>query len=138
MGRIGDGLARTPNPLVRGQGAALQSDGDLAQIGADCDHPADAGRVDGVVVAEHRDVVIANRGLTGGRPLIAARSPAIRSAGLAWRWRTWRLFARGNHPTSCWLKSAGERKARPGRNELSKYWFARSTIPFDSGSKGFS
>ncbi len=35
--------------------------------------------------------------------------------------RTWRVFAIGNHSPSCVLKSVGDEKRRPGRNDVSKY-----------------
>ncbi len=33
------------------------------------------------------------------------------------------------------LKAAGLGNMRPGRNEVSEYWFARSTMPLNSGSR---
>ena len=33
------------------------------------------------------------------------------------------------------LKSSGEAKIRPGRNDVSRYWLARSTTPLNSGSR---
>ncbi len=47
-----------------------------------------------------------------------------------------RAFARSSQPVSWVLKSAGPVKVRPGRNEVSKNPFIRSTMPLYSGSRG--
>lgn len=50
--------------------------------------------------------------------------------------RTVRVFARTSQSASWSLKSAGDAKTRPGRNEVSKNPLLRSTIPLNSGSRG--
>jgi hypothetical protein len=51
---------------------------------------------------------------------MAAVSMPSRSTGRAFNARTVRLFALGSQSVIWVLKSAGEVKSRPGRNEVSK------------------
>jgi hypothetical protein len=75
-------------------------------------------------------------GSIGGNMVIAARSASKASTGRLPVERTKRVFAFGNHPSSCVLKSVEESKLRPGRNEVSKSPLLRSTGPLNSGSLG--
>jgi hypothetical protein len=48
-----------------------------------------------------------------------------------------RARVRHRQPSASWvLKSVGELKRRPGRNEVSKNPLLRSTMPLNSGSRG--
>jgi hypothetical protein len=67
---------------------------------------------------------------------MAALSWVSSTAGLAPVRRTSRALALGSHAVSWALKSSGEAKDHPGRKEVSRNWFARSTTPLLSGSYG--
>jgi hypothetical protein len=78
-------------------------------------------------------------GSTGGRASIARRSVVIAILACVPVRRGVRSFATDTSQSCNWeLKSWGETNTRPGRNEVSRYLFARSTIPLDSGSRGLS
>ena len=101
-------------------------------------------RIDGVVIAGHPHVVVASQphrvsspviGGTGGSasmPRVDLDQEVDRDGRPSTR--TGRLLAIGSQLASWVLKSAGEAKLPPGRNEVSRYRLARSTIPLDSGS----
>ena len=143
MGGVGDRLPAGPDPGVGGDQAPVECGPDPVQVGGHVDHPADHGRVDGVVAGIDADVVVAAQpdpvdqpscGGTGGSGSIAARSASIRSTGRALIVRTIRPFARSSQSANWALKSAGDAKLRPGMNEVSKNPLRRSTMPLDSGS----
>jgi hypothetical protein len=59
-------------------------------------------------------------GATGGNGSIAARSASIRSTGAQLSARRCRWLASTSQSPSWALKSPGEAKLRPGRNEVSR------------------
>ena len=59
MGGVGDGHVAGPDPGVVGDEPPVETHPDPFQVGGDVDHPADRGRVDGVVVGVDADVVVA-------------------------------------------------------------------------------
>lgn len=75
-------------------------------------------------------------GETGGNAIMAALSAASRSVGRAPARLTNRALAFDSHCPSWVLKPSGEAKTGPARNDVSRNWLARSSIPLLSGSYG--
>jgi hypothetical protein len=128
VGGIAEGLMSGPAARMVGDQPPITPRPHMVQVGGHLDAAADCGRVDRVVVAVQPYIMVARQpqrgcqpvaGATGGSGSIAARSALIRSAGAQPSTRRWRWLTRASQSPSWALKSAGELKLRPGRNEVS-------------------
>ncbi len=123
VGRAGRGVGADRGGRNSGNSSVPPSSGDLPGRSKPQPKP-----VKGVVVAVQAHVVIARQPLrrppahhraAGGRASVAEQSASMRSAGRQPSTLCWRVFARPSHPSSCWLKSAGDTNDRPGKKDVS-------------------